>query len=248
MRVPVTIIGGIMPNPPQEFTVSPRTGGSVGGPATSQPPLRIPVKPGKVVTIVATGAVSLGPNQKMPNGPDGFGNREFSKREFLLNSKFYNASQYVGALIGSFDGFSTGFVVGSNSSFIVPEKIEELSLAINDIRGQFDDNKGLGFNVTIMISDPVSLPTRVGLSGNPDLGLPGVLRAGANLPQLQIDAFRRLPTTKPRVFTVRPAGYAVYAIYQSHVRNTERPIATRGSGNREGRRRSILSASARSRN
>jgi hypothetical protein len=243
VRVPVQITGGTMPFKSQKFTLSPRAGGNVLSPASGEDPLRIPIKPGTVVTIVATGLVDLSspgsfkPHHAMQtaqafrreNGPDGFKNSELSKAEFLLNSKFYTPSDYVGALIGSFDGFKTSFVIGSNNSFIVPDGTETLWLAVNDLVGQYADNRGVGFGLNIVIGDPVLLPTRVGLGGNAAIGVPGVVAPGANLPQLQIDAFRRLPTKNRRVNALRPAGYAVYAVYDTHVKEPPRGIKPKGN-------------------
>jgi len=219
IKVPVTIIGGVMPTPPQKYKISPRAGGAILSPASGEPPVDVKVKPGQVLTVISTGMVNLGGIFKGRNsGPDGFSSRELTQqeREFLLQLGILTPSQHIASLIGSFDGFKTSFVVGSNSSLIVPEGTDTLSLAVNDLRGQYDDNTGDGFEANILIGDLVSLPTRVGLAGNPAFGLPGVVAAGANLPQLQIDAYRRIPTKIRRNAALRPAGYAVYAVYESH--------------------------------
>lgn len=221
LKVPVTIIGGLMPQPPQKFKISPRAGGKAASPGSGEAPVDVSVKPGQVLTLISTGMVNLGGILKGRNaGPDGFGNREFTQKErqFLLRLGILTPSEHIGALIGSFDGFRTSFVIGAQSSLIVPDGADTLSLAVNDLAGEFDDNTGDGFEANILIGDLVSLPTRVGLAGNPAFGLPGVVAAGANLPQLQIDAYRRVPTKRRRIAALRPAGFAVYAVFESHAR------------------------------
>ena len=98
----------------------------------------------------------------------------------------------------------------------MPENATKLSLAINDFVGQYNDNTGQGFEVNILTADRISLPTRVGLIGDPNFGLPGVVPAAANLPQLAIDVYRRMPTGKPKIFTLRPTGNAIFAVFESH--------------------------------
>lgn len=221
IRVPVTIVGGLMPNKSEKLKVSARAGGALVTPASGEPAVDFPVEPGRVITVVANGAINLGGIFKgRDNGPDGFSNRQFTavgtEGRFLLRPGFYNPSLYLGALIGSFDGFKTSFVVGSNSSLIVPENATKLSLAINDFVGQYNDNTGQGFEVNILTADRISLPTRVGLIGDPNFGLPGVVPAAANLPQLAIDVYRRMPTGKPKIFSLRPTGNAIFAVFESH--------------------------------
>jgi len=223
--IPITLIGGKMPVDPVAVTLSAQAGGKAINPQSGEMFRDVPVKAGQVLTIIATGQIFLQPGErKTPNGPDGvqikfdqnLTTAAASAPRFLLNSSFYNPFDRVGALIGSFDGFRTSFVIGSNSTFMVPEGATTLSLAVNDVAGGFSDNTG-AFVVNIIPSDPIIPPTRLALTAAPGLGVPVALQPGVALPQLQIDLYRRLPGRKPRTGLLRPAGNAIYAVYGSHV-------------------------------
>jgi hypothetical protein len=215
-----------MPVDPVAVTLSAQAGGKAINPPSGEMFRDVPVKAGQVLTIIATGQIFLQPGErKTPNGPDGvqikfdqnLTTAAASAPRFLLNSSFYNPFDRVGALIGSFDGFKTSFVIGSNSTFMVPEGASTLSLAVNDVAGGFSDNTG-AFVVNIIPSDPIIPPTRLALTAAPGLGVPVALQPGVALPQLQIDLYRRLPGRKPRTGLLRPAGNAIYAVYGSHVK------------------------------
>src|SRR5205823_514962 len=104
----------------------------------------------------------------------------------LLPATYFNPLQHVGALIGSFDNFKTGFVIGSDSTLVVPANAKFLYLAINDFAGQFKDNTGT-FQVNLNISNPQVLPTSMGLISSFQAGVPIQLPAGSILPKLSID-------------------------------------------------------------
>ena len=78
------------------------------------------------------------------------------RQQFLLHRGLYRPEDYIGAVIASCDKFQTGFVVGMDSTFIVPEGCNGLMLAINDVAGRYDDNKGQ-FDVFVTVGDAIRL-------------------------------------------------------------------------------------------
>ena len=218
-RVEVEMTGGTMPHPGKEYKVSPRAGGRFGNPPSGDKAVPIPVKPGMTVTIVAEGLISvdrtrpsLFHKEYARNGPDGFVAKE-PRGEYLLNAKgAYAGSEHVGALIGSFDEFKTAFKIGGTSTFLVPDKVTTLWLAVNDVVGQYDDNSGKGFKVTAILTPPMFLPTRLASPGNANNGMPAGAELGANLPRFNVDVLRVDEKRK----LLRPAGYVSYAVYVSH--------------------------------
>lgn len=215
-RVEVEITGGAMPMSTRVFQLSPRAGGHAVNPPSGEPPLIVPVKPGMMVTIVAKGLITLDRYDKRhpQNTPEGFSDRELSNKRFLMSPKgAYVPSENIGTLIGSFDqNFRTSFRIGGASSFVVPAKATRLFLAVNDIAGQYKDNTGKGFEINVVMTPPVLLPTRLAIAGNAAIGLPGRADPGANLPRLDIDLINLERAEK----LLRPAGYVSYSVYGSH--------------------------------
>ena len=213
--IDIVLTGGAMPHPATRFVVSPRAGGQSAYPASGDKPYTLKVKPGMMVNIVAGGLIYVDPGRKKPaSGPDGFFDREMNG-EFLLSSKSaYTGREHIGALIGSFDNFRTSFLIGGSSSFIVPDNATDLSLAVNDLAGSFNDNTGRGFTVTAILSPPSDLPTRILAAGNPGNGDPARAALGGDLPRLNIDVLQADERRKG----LRPAGYVSYVVYFSHER------------------------------
>ena len=211
-RVDIELTGGKMPAQVSHWTLSPQAGGVLLSPAGGQPPLEIPVKEGQIMTIIAQGLISVDPQRFPPNGPNGFALREPERGFLLSSSNFVAASQAVGAVIGSFDKFRTAFVVGSDTTFAVPAKATRLFLAINDQAGAYTNNTGQGFTINLVVSDPVFVPTRLASLPNQVPGAPARLRAGSNLPELDIDVMM----LDRKLRQLRPTGYVAYGIYDSH--------------------------------
>ena len=212
-RVELEITGGVMPNPTQQFKLSAKAGGQLLQPAGGDPPLEIPAKAGQTVSILARGLINEGRHSTNANG---FQDREQVRQQFLLHRGLYRPEDYIGAVIASCDKFQTGFVVGMDSTFIVPEGCNGLMLAINDVAGRYDDNKG-EFDVFVTVGDPIRLPTRLAARGsvaNPKLGVPAQMQPGSNLPQFVIDVAQRFKL--PKDHRLVPAGYVAYAIFDSH--------------------------------
>jgi hypothetical protein len=143
--------------PTQKAHVPPTAGGSVRGPVEDRAaeaggtgaldPVRIAVKPGDRLHVMGRGEVDI--DGAGPVGSAGPGGRdvskEFPEERFLLAGDA--ARRAGGALIGSFDGFATSFVLGQEATLTVPEKVDALWLAVNDVVGRHADNAGQGFDV-----------------------------------------------------------------------------------------------------
>jgi hypothetical protein len=215
-RVLLEITGGVMPHPVKQYKLTAKAGGQLLQPPSGDPPLEIPTKPGSAISIVTNGLITLA--RHAPNDANGYGDREQVERHFLLRRGFYRPEDYIGAVVASCDKFNTSFVVGTDSTFIVPERCDTLFLAVNNIAGQYDDGKG-GFELSVMAGEPVALPTRLGARGsaaNPKFGIPAQMQAGSILPQLVFDVGQRTAKPKQKIYRLIPTGYVAYAVYDSH--------------------------------
>ena len=228
-RVEVQLTGGDMPSHAVTMQLLPTAGGAVATPPSGGPPLSIPVKPGMMATVIANGlltidqgnSTSASASKSTTQGggrhgvitPEGIRDPEMQKQAFLMSPKgAYLPWENVGALIGSFDkAFKTSFRIGSSGSFIAPAGATHLYFAVNDVAGSYKDNAGKGYELNVVLTDPVTLPTRLALAGDAGNGLPGRADPGANLPRLDIDALRLVRAHKALV----PAGYVSYAVYHS---------------------------------
>lgn len=213
-RVMLEITGGEMPHPNVQYKLSAKAGGDLLQPASGEPPLAIPVKPGSIVSILARGLINV--EKHPPSNAGGYAEREPVRERFLLPGEYYRPEDYVGAVVASCDKFRTGFVVGTDSTFVIPEHCDTLFLAVNYIAGRYTDNKG-AFDVNVVVGDPVFLPARLpprGLVANPKFGVPAQMQPGSMLPQLVVDVAQRFK--KPKFYRLIPTGYVAYAIYESH--------------------------------
>jgi hypothetical protein len=223
-HVLVDITGGEMPHPNVQYKLSAKAGGQLLLPSSGAPPLAIPVKAGSTVSILTRGLATIGDH--VATDANGYQLREEFKpravaEKFLLPGGFYRPEDHIGAVIGSCDKFHTAFVIGTASTFAVPEHCDTLLLAINDIAQRYDDNKG-EFEVNVVAGDPVFLPARLPTRGSaaiPQFGIPAQMQPGNILPQLVFDVGQRF---KKRHFNrLIPTGYVAYAIYASHPEKSE---------------------------
>jgi hypothetical protein len=215
-RVMLEITGGPMPNPNVQYKLAAQAGGKLLQPASGEPPLEIPVKPGAMVSVLTRGTVVVEKHQ--PSDANGYVNRDMVRQQFLLRPGYYRPDEHIGAVIGSCDKFATAFVLGANSTFVVPEQCDRLLLAVNGVAGHFDDNKG-AFEVNVVVGEPLSLPARLparGAVANAKAGIPAQLEPGILLPQLVVDASQRFEKPKLKHFRLVPAGYSAFAIYATH--------------------------------
>lgn len=211
-RIAVVLSGGTMPGSTRQLYVPATAGGKLLQPATGTAPLSIPVNVSAVITIVTQGLIRTAGDNVLPNDANGFNVREGQSNRMLLHPGHYQPLQNVGALIGSFDpGFKRAFVVGNNSSFIVPAKATRLYLAVNDFAGQYGDNTGK-FEVNVVVNNPQRLPTKLG--GIPDViaGVPVQMPAGSMIPRFDVDIMLSDKAHK----LLLPTGYVSWAVYATH--------------------------------
>ncbi len=213
--IDIAISGGRMRNA-QPLRVPARAGGTVMPRPSGLRPVDVPVTPYTLVTVVAHGTVNMPPRlfSTRVNGPNGFTDSERRPLDLLLSRSgaAYLSWANIGALIGSFDGFRTAFVIGTDSTFIVPTNAKVLSLAVNGVEGTFDEHRGRGFEANVFVSGRLALPTRLANIGNAKLGTPTRLRAGVNLPELSINAFRVNRAQQVAL----GSGYVAWGVYASH--------------------------------
>jgi hypothetical protein len=141
-------------NVPKQTVQVPPTAGGPASPLvrerTGTDPVTVKVRPGDRLHFTASGEVDIDGGGAIPaSGPDGqdVANMIRERQPFLLRSE--SASNYGGALIGSFDNFASSFVIGKEVTFTVPDKVEELRLAVNDFDAGYADNTGKGFDVEV---------------------------------------------------------------------------------------------------
>lgn len=133
--------------PRQKVHVPPTAGGGQGASDDRRGAVRLAVKPGDRLYLTAVGEVDLdGAGPGPTGGPQGRDvSNEIRGDRFLLPGQ--KASRFGGALIGSFDGFATSFLVGPRATVTVPGKAQGLWLAVNDVVQGHGDNTGAGFDV-----------------------------------------------------------------------------------------------------
>jgi Cys-rich repeat protein len=127
---------------------------------------KIAVQPGNIITIVAQGSLKRGDRTVGPNGADltvrnegAPGNESKRHRDqpakgFPLPVQYSPQSQ-VGALVGSFDGFSrTAFPIGRATTFVVPAGAQTLNLGTNDTAEGWQQQSGDGFALEVIQTPP----------------------------------------------------------------------------------------------
>jgi len=222
-KLDIELKGGEMPPGTLKYTlkVPAKAGESILDDPNGTKPVDIKVEAGNIVTFITHGWVKMEPGIKTV-GPNGFSDTALKNAEFLLARGYYEPSQRIGALIGSFDGFKTAFVLGADKTIVVPEDAANLSLAVNEKKGGYADNTGDGFQVHVIITGRLKPPTRMVTPGNKKWGIPDSLRAGSNLPIFNIDAYQVVPVKeragKKAMNILKPTGYVAYGVYESHPR------------------------------
>jgi len=139
--------------------------------ATGRPQMaRIPVRPGKIVTVLAFGEVDPdGPNGPLPpSSASGTIRREapsaglsavgVNVAGYLLNNVHYTPSQWVGTLVGSFDNFKTSFIIGTNASMMTPANADTLYVAANGTAADYRVATG-GYELKSIIMYGPRVPT-----------------------------------------------------------------------------------------
>jgi hypothetical protein len=138
----------------------PRQKVHVPPPAGRADAVPVVAKPGERLHLSSTGAVDIDAGGPAPStGPDGTDVSNALSGQFLLSGE--SAARVGGALIGSFDGFETTFLVGSEATITVPEGSQGLRLAINDLVEGNADNTGRGYDVEAWSLPPLQRPIPV---------------------------------------------------------------------------------------
>jgi hypothetical protein len=131
--------------------------------------MRVPAKAGQVVSVFALGKVDVdGPDGPLPPADANGVLRPVERPQisvavaapvtYLLGRGEYAPAENVGTLVGSFDGFKTSFLIGTNSSFVVPRGAEQLMIAVNG--SAFDYRRATGaYLIKWLITSGPSLPT-----------------------------------------------------------------------------------------
>lgn len=217
LRLDLDFAGQPLPYRAEEMRLQPLT--SEGSPNM----LRIPVEPGEVLSVLAFGEVDVdGPNGDAPPvTADGAirRSRENAAGRFLLTRGYHQPEEHVGALVGSFAGFDgSGFPIGRESTFIVPEGVRTLTLAVNGPLRGYAQMAG-AFDLQIIRRPPVRVPTFGTIRGDATFDAPRTLPIWAALTSLSLYTYYDVPTVVDnRVVAVtrQPIGFSHYAVYASH--------------------------------
>ncbi|HEU4435557.1 MAG TPA: hypothetical protein VFR51_19385, partial [Pyrinomonadaceae bacterium] len=148
----------------ENLVVPPKAGGfQVNAKIPSgEPPVYVKVNGGTTLLIAnyAFSAqdpqhVDLDGSRKLlpPNGPSGLPDSVLQAAVRSVGEKFkllLVPTAPLGALVGSWDNFQTGFVIGDGVQVDVPPNAKFLALGINDAAGFYPDNTGTGFRVKIV--------------------------------------------------------------------------------------------------
>jgi hypothetical protein len=143
---------------------------------------------------------------------------EDTRYRYPLTEGYYAPNEHTGALIGSFDGFKTSFVVGRHKSVFVPAQASTLSLAVNAMHQSYATMTGF-YDVGVIFTPAPTVPTRTVPGGDATYSVPPVMQPWDALTSLNIYTFYEEELFKDgrRVSaTLRPWGHAHYVLYASH--------------------------------
>jgi len=158
------------------------------GAAAAAGALRIPARPGTLVTLLSSGSVRVRRDTSQFRGtlagPDGVDLGEGAAGAQYVLPREQRPWKHAGALVGSWDGFQkSAFLVGSARSFRAPNRAEVLTLALNDTPDGLKQHTGEGFAIQVIQTpvEPYLTPH------NPVIGQDfeyerTVIPTGANLP------------------------------------------------------------------
>jgi hypothetical protein len=217
LRLDLDFAGQPLPYRAEEMRLEPLT--AEGAPNT----LRIPVESGQVLSVFAFGEVDVdGPSgNALPVTADGAIRRTRTAQadRYLLTRGYHQPEEHVGALVGSFTGFDgSGFPIGRESTFIVPEGAQTLSLAVNAPLQTYAQMAG-AFDLRVIRQPPVKVPTFGTIRGDATFDAPRSLPVWDALTSLSLYTYYDVPTVvDDRVVAVtrQPVGFSHYAVYASH--------------------------------
>lgn len=185
--------------------------------------VRRQVRPGQVLSIFAFGEVD-------PDGPDGnaqpvTADGRIAERDrrgrYLLGDGPYQPEEFVGTLVGSFQGFDgTAFPIGRETTIVVPEGASTLTLAVNAPLQLYPQMTGL-LDLHFVDRPPLKVPTFGTLRGDATFDAPATLPVWGALTSLNLytyyEAEQRVDGRVVAV-TRQPIGFAHQVVYNSHTR------------------------------
>ncbi len=192
----------------------------------------IPVKAGQIVTVLAFGDIDPdGADGPLPaSSASGTVRRDAitptlaataAAPRYLLDNPRYVPSQWVGTLIGSFDGFKTSFVVGTNASLAIPRGAERLSLAVNGSAADYQRATG-AFVIKSIVTEAPSVPTVVPVGFDTPFDTPWYLEPWRVMTATHVYTFYETPVanaqTHQTVMARAALGQVHMSIYESHER------------------------------
>ncbi|MCP4428760.1 MAG: hypothetical protein GY803_30105 [Chloroflexi bacterium] len=184
--------------------------------------LEVPVEPGGVVSLIAFGEVDLdGDGPLAPTSASGFVQEATHGEEggYLLREGYYMPNEFSGALIGSFDGGETSFVVGRNSSILVPEEVDSLMLAVNAPLTAYEAITGI-YDLNIIETPPPGVPTHSANRGDATYQIPITFLMWDVLTSVDIYTFYMTENIVDNELvgqTMHPWNGAHFSIYDSHI-------------------------------
>jgi hypothetical protein len=190
--------------------------------------LRLPVKPGQVVSLISFGQIDLdGPNGPLPPvSPTGMvvpataAGKNPAAGPYLLSEGYYSPNEQAGALIGSFDNFETSFVLGRSASIQVPANAGELSVSVNAQRGTFAAITG-NYEINWIVTEAPSSPTHTNIVGDGTIRAPRYFNNWDVLTSLNVYSYYTTRAVsadgRTRSQTRNIWGSAHMSVYDSHV-------------------------------
>ena len=189
--------------------------------------IRVPVQPGRVISVVATGLVDVdGKNGATPPiNPAGFTRKpiiEIAARgaaaraaapRYLLSPLYDNPEQNVGTLIGSFDDFKSSFVIGTNRSIAVPNGAQQLTIAINALPADYKLGDGV-FEVNIVDTSGPHVPTATPVAFDTPIDRPWFIPPWQVLTAMNVYTFYEVPVKDHKTNTTLTG---LTSLGQSHV-------------------------------
>jgi hypothetical protein len=207
--------GQPLPYEPERMELRPATEG--GEPMM----LRREVRPGQVLSIFAFGEIDPdGPNgNAQPVTADGMIAERDRRGGYLLGEGRYPPEEFVGTLVGSFQGFDgTAFPIGRETTIVVPEGARTLTLAVNAPLRLYPQMTGL-LDLRFVDRPPLKVPTLGTLRGDATFDAPATLPVWGTLTSLNLytyyEAEQRVDGRVVAV-TRQPIGFAHQVVYNSH--------------------------------
>lgn len=185
---------------------------------------RIAVRQGQVVSVFAFGTVDVdGAGPLQPTDAAGLIRNDDSPRlaiSYPLARSRYVPAENVGALIGSFDGLKTSFVIGTNGSFVVPNGTEQLTLTINGLPSDYRSAVGR-YGLKWIVSQGPNSPTATSYGFDTPLDQPTFVLGWLVLTSVNVKTFYEVPVKNPETGQTlmgrAELGEAHFSIYESHV-------------------------------